>query len=41
LFAPPEDVPRATEYALSRGRNITVMRDKPGEIWGLLGPVLN
>ena len=36
LFAPPEDVPRATEYALSRGRNITVMRDKPGEIWGLL-----
>ncbi len=36
LFALPSDVPRATEYALSRGSNVSAMRQKPGEVWGLL-----
>lgn len=36
LFALPADVPRATEYALSHGGNAAAMRQKPGEVWGLL-----
>ena len=36
LFSHPKDAQRAVEYGLSLGRDKAVMRDKPGEVMGLL-----
>lgn len=36
MFAHPKDIRRASEYALDRGQNLSFMREKPGEVMGLL-----
>lgn len=36
MFAHPQDIKRASEYALNRGQNVSLMREQPGEIMGLL-----
>ena len=34
MFAFPQDVQRATEYALRQGNDVRFMREKPGEVMG-------
>ena len=36
MFAHPRDVRRAGEYALDRGQDLPFMRERPGEVMGLL-----
>jgi cell filamentation protein len=36
MFAFPQDVQRATEYALRQGNDVRFMREKPGEVMGWL-----
>ncbi|WP_310411915.1 Fic family protein [Chamaesiphon sp. OTE_8_metabat_110] len=36
MFAHPRDVRRAGEYALDRGQDLAFMRERPGEVMGLL-----
>ena len=36
MFAFPQDVQRATEYALRQGNDVRFMREKPGEVMGSL-----
>lgn len=36
LFAHPNDIRKATDYALQKGQDKTVMRQKPGQVMGYL-----